>query len=187
MNWKVTPPAIETAASTSAAACLGAAVLFAVARTAPFGAELVEASLSGAAVAVVAWLLIGCIDRQPASVGRRFIAIEALSADLVSEDVLLLDERVDQDDALLLDDPLPGVDDDSRVVRLFAPHSAAPAATTPLAGPGEMLARIETFLGQDRGAATAGEQSRSDRPAAEDASAALHAALADIRRSLRQG
>lgn len=187
MNWKATPPAIETAATSSAAACLGAAVGFAVARTAPFGAELVEASLSGAAVAVVAWLLLGRIDRHRGLAGQRIIRIDALSADLVTEDILLLDERADHEDELLLDDPLPAVDDESRVVRLFAPHSEATAETTSFAEPGEMIARIENFLGQARGGATAGEQTRIDRAAAEDASAALHAALADIRRSLRQG
>jgi len=175
MNWKATPPAIETAATSSAAACLGAAVGFAVARTAPFGAELVEASMSGAAVAVVAWLLLGRIDRHQGLVGRRFIPVEEPPADLVVEDVLLLD------------DPLPAVDDESRVVRLFAPHREARAQTTPFAGPSEMIARIENFLGQARGGATAGEQSRIDRAVTADASAALHVALADIRRSLRQG
>ncbi|MCY7398018.1 MAG: hypothetical protein LH466_04150 [Sphingomonas bacterium] len=186
MNWKATPPAIETAAISSAAACLGAAVGFAVARTAPFGAELVEASLSGAAVAVIAWLLLWRIDRHQ-GVGRRFMPVESPSADLVIDDVLLLEERVDHDDELLLDDPLPAVDDESRVVRLFAPQCGATAQPTPFAGPGEMMARIENFLGQARGGATAAEQPRSDRAAADDASAALHAALADIRRSLRQG
>jgi hypothetical protein len=47
-----------------------------------------------------------------------------------------------------------------------------------------MVARIEDFLGLGRGAAPA---SPTNQAQSADASAALHAALADIRRSLRLG
>jgi hypothetical protein len=47
-----------------------------------------------------------------------------------------------------------------------------------------MAARIETFLGGSRGGTAAAADPVA--PATTDASAALHAALADIRRSLRQ-
>ena len=181
MNWKATPPAIEIAAAASATACLGAAVGFAVMRTAPFGAGFVEAVPSGAAVALLAWLLLGRIDRQDRSRGEHFVPVEAPGAELATEDILLLDEPL-----AAFDEPLPAVGGESRVVRLFA---APPAATepTPCVGPSEMIARIEDFLGHARCSAGAGGRVQPDRAAAEDASEALHAALADIRRSLRQG
>lgn len=69
---------------------------------------------------------------------------------------------------LLLDDPLI-VEQDSRVVRLFAAH--------PLPSPGEMKARIDAHLaGKD------GPGEVVQLPV--DASAALRDALADLRRSL---
>jgi hypothetical protein len=74
-------------------------------------------------------------------------------------------------DELLLDDPLIGIPDDSRVVRLFALQDATP---------GELVLRIEDFL--DR------RPPRDDAAAVQqipDAGAALHSALANIRASLR--
>ena len=176
MNRKASPPAIEIAIIWTAAACLGGAVGFAVARIAPFGAGLVVAGIAGAIVALAAGFICARVDRgQP---------IDSLAAFLVAEDVLLLDQPIDRDDVLLLDDPLPR-DGGSRVVRLFAAHPVNAAASAPLAGPGEMVARIEDYLGLARGSAAAAEPARRASEAA-DASAALHAALADIRRSLRQ-
>ncbi|MEQ7873060.1 hypothetical protein ABDK56_03520 [Sphingomonas sp. ASV193] len=92
-----------------------------------------------------------------------------------------LDEA--EDDTLLLDDPLPAAPSDSRVVRLFAPET--------LAVPGELAERIERWLGEarDRGVGEArvvSSERRDDEPAkAGPASAAFHAALTDLRRSLR--
>lgn len=81
-------------------------------------------------------------------------------------------------DELLLTDPLDDLPEDSRVVRLFAPET--------LHVPGELAGRIDewldgarTRLGERREAAPDGHG-----PDASPASAALHAALADIRRSL---
>ena len=51
------------------------------------------------------------------------------------------------------------------------------------ATPGEMVARIENFLGDDRRMTTRAAEEGSASP--PDASAALHAALANIRASLR--
>lgn len=67
-------------------------------------------------------------------------------------------------DAILLDDPLPRVSADSRVVQLFGPRSATA---------GELLSRIDRH--------------RDERsvPAPGDASDALFEALSDLRRSLR--
>ena len=84
---------------------------------------------------------------------------------LAFEDVIDVDE-------LLLDDPLVAVEPDSRVVRLFERQEATP---------GELVAKIADFLG-DRGAPAAAE-AHDHRPV--DASAALHAALANVRACLR--
>lgn len=81
-------------------------------------------------------------------------------------------EDVIDGDELLLDDPLVDVEPDSRVVRLFERQEATP---------GELVAKIADFLG-DRSAPAAVE-THDHRPV--DASAALHAALANIRASLR--
>lgn len=187
MNWKASPPAIEIAAVTIAATCLGGAIGFAIARIAPLGAGLAEAGGAGTIVATAAWLILWRVD-HPRGLRQPF-APESLDDLLDTADVLLLDQRVDDDEALLLDDPLPVLGDDSRVVRLFAVQPVhSEAAPMPLAGPGEMIARIEDFLGQARGSAAGGELvSRADKAGSDDANAALHAALADIRRSLRQG
>ena len=89
-------------------------------------------------------------------------------------DVLLLDDPpVEPDSELLLEDRLSEVEPDSRVVRLFASEEATP---------GELVARIADYLGGDRRPVEV-PSPPVDRPA--DASAALHAALANIRASLR--
>jgi hypothetical protein len=83
------------------------------------------------------------------------------------------EDAVGEPDELLLDDPLTEIPADSRVVRLFA---------RPEPTPGELVLRIEDYLSDGRrvpAEASAGDQ----RPI--DASAALHAALANIRASLR--
>lgn len=69
-------------------------------------------------------------------------------------------------EALLLDDILASLGPDSRVVRMFAPD-AIPTA-------GQLQARIDRHIASD------GHADRDD-----EAREALHAALADIRRSLR--
>ena len=72
-------------------------------------------------------------------------------------------------EALLLDDILASLGPDSRVVRMFAPD-AIPTA-------GQLQARIDRHIASD------GRDARGDRD--DEAREALHAALADIRRSLR--
>ena len=185
MNWNATPPRIEIAATSIASACLGGAVVFAVARIGPLGAGLIEASVAGAFVALAGWVMIGRVDRRRGA-RQLFGSVDLPDANLDTEDALLLDQPVG-DEALLLDDPLPVVGEDSRVVRLFAAHPLGAEPARPLTGPGEMIARIEDFLGQTHGSeATAERADGAGRAGAEDASVALHAALADIRRSLRQ-
>ncbi len=184
MNWKATPSRIEIAATSIAAACLGGAVGFAVARIGPLGAGVVEAIVAGCLAALAGWILIGQVDRHR----RLELIVSAASpeGEVTDEDVLLLDQFV-KDETLLPNGALPVLRDDSRVVRLFGAHPVGVGPATPLTGPGEMIARIEEFLCQPRGSAVITKPERgAGRAAADDASAALHVALADIRRSLRQ-
>lgn len=86
---------------------------------------------------------------------------------------LLLDDRYEEpDDALLLEDVLGAPDPTSRVVQLFAPE-AMPTA-------GQLKARIDRHLAN--GPQPASEPIPTQAP---DASDALYAALAELRRSLR--
>ena len=83
-------------------------------------------------------------------------------------------EDVQDDNELLLDDPLIDVEEDSRVVQLFDREKATP---------GEMVCRIEGFLGKGRRRPSLPAEEGSAAP--PDASAVLYAALANIRASLR--
>lgn len=83
-------------------------------------------------------------------------------------------EEAVADDVLLLDDPLIEIEPESRVVQLFA--KAEPT-------PGELVLRIEDYLGDGRRPPAPDASTPEQRPI--DASAALHAALANIRASLR--
>lgn len=85
---------------------------------------------------------------------------------------LLLEAK---DELLILDDPLVEPAPDSRVVRLFA---------RPEPTPGELVDRIADFLGGDRKPALVPQRPAEDQYGA-DASAALLAALANIKASLR--
>jgi hypothetical protein len=75
---------------------------------------------------------------------------------------------------LLLDDPLVENASDSRVVQLFA---------DPDPTPGELVSRISDYLNDGRRGPPATGEAPEQRPV--DASDALHAALANIRASLR--
>jgi hypothetical protein len=78
----------------------------------------------------------------------------------------------DDSSELLLDDPLVEVPQDSRVVKLFERHEPTP---------GELVLRISDYLSEQ------GRPAIEPAPPADpvDASAALNAALANIRASLR--
>ena len=82
------------------------------------------------------------------------------------------------DDELLLTDCIDAPVEQSRVVRLFAPET--------LQVPGELAERIDEWLegAKSRLGERGDEPRRGNGPAASPASAALHSALADIRRSL---
>ncbi|MGI8932014.1 MAG: hypothetical protein ACR2FK_06530, partial [Sphingomicrobium sp.] len=78
-------------------------------------------------------------------------------------------------DELLLDDPLIEVAPGSRVVSLFEVEQETPGA---------LVARIADYLGE-RTPQGRPETDGAERSAAADAGEALHAALANIRASLR--
>lgn len=84
---------------------------------------------------------------------------------------LLLEAK---DEVLILDDPLVEAAPDSRVVKLFARQDPTP---------GELVERISDFLSDGR--PDQGPRQIPDAGAPADASTALHAALANIRASLR--
>ncbi len=184
MNWKASPPAAEIAVAALSVACLGGAACFAVLRVAPLGAGWIEAGVAGACAALGGGCLIARVDRQPKTRSLE-PSVESPGPATFADDVLLLDQRVDAE-VLLLDDPLPdGVA--PRVVRLFAAPATDEDIAPSLVGPGEMIARIETFLGQARDGASVASPPADAQAIPNDANSALHAALAEIRRSLRQG
>lgn len=96
-------------------------------------------------------------------------ALPAFQPEAFGDAALVLDE-------LLLDDPLTAPAAGSRVVKLFTPAESSPGA---------LVARIEDYLGRDSDRAAQGEPKREASRAQPDASAALHAALSNIRASLR--
>ncbi|RIX27359.1 hypothetical protein [Sphingomonas edaphi] len=150
------PHPIETSVEWLAAAALASATCWSVwALTA-----LPVAAVAGAIVtAIVSKLILAAIGRSSTQ------AIAAAFVPVAFEEATFADE-------LLLDDPLISIDPDSRVVRLFE---------RPDATPGELVTRISDFLGER--AAPVSAQVPEYSPV--DASAALHAALANIRASLR--
>ena len=164
---------VEKSVDRAASALFAAAAAYAAYVTlAPEPAGLVRAA-EAAAIAAFAYLL--CVRslnavqpkarRLPVSV---FDVREIEEAELPE---LLLTDRYEApaaaaEEPLLLDDILSELAPDSRVVRLFDP------ATMPT--PGQLNASIERHLRRD-----------SSPAAPQDASQALHDALAELRRSLR--
>lgn len=152
--------AIEWAIEIVPALLLGSASAFAAAPVGPPAGAIGV----GVAVAGVAWLLlarIGGVERD----GWAFEPVE-------------FPEAIDGGELyeLLLDQPLGGAmaaPEPSRVVQLFG--------TAPLPAPGELANRITDFLEGGRSPAPKEPPSAA---LSSDAGAALHAALADIRRSL---
>lgn len=163
--------AFEAAIEAIAAACLAAAVAFAIFKLGGEGREaLVAAVATGALTFVFARRALHHVGGE----SRPFAVPDFTLAELgpgwaaVPDELLLTADMAvtaPDDEALLLDDVLAELAPDSRVVRLFEP-AAIPTA-------GELRARIDRHL---HGAA---EQ------APPDASADLHLALDVLRRSLR--
>lgn len=139
------------------------------------GAGLGALTLWGPVVAVAALVTVFAashwvvtrVDRGPPH-GEKFSPVDPDFANAGD------DRHEAADDELLLDDPLT-VADKSRVVRLFAADDVTPAA---------LVARIEDYLDRDPNRRDRGQNLLRDEPV-PDASASLHAALANIRASLR--
>ena len=159
MNFTAPRPPIERAFDLLAASSLGGATVFALVMLLPLtGLALVGVLVvGGMAVAAAALFVLGRVDSGREAAGEGFEPVAFVTP-------------AEAADELLLDDPIAPLATDSRVIQLFKPE--------PLPEPGELVARISDFLDHGR------ETTVAD-PARHDASEALHAALADIRRSLR--
>jgi hypothetical protein len=145
-------------------------------------AEWVAPALLAAAASWAAWM-VGLSLATTAAVGVVAVSVAivalrlsggAANAAAAGFEPVPIEGAASTSDELLLDDPLVEIADDSRVVRLFA--RAEPT-------PGELVLRIEDYLNDGRRAPQSDPAGPDQRPA--DASAALHAALANIRASLR--
>ena len=101
-------------------------------------------------------------DAAPPEAEPEELILEEVLDELVLEDEL---QPAMHEDELVLENPLPQVEEDSRVIRLFDPAKMQTA--------GELHARIERHL---QGAS---------RPSMPDATQELHEALAALRQSLR--
>lgn len=169
MNWAGKQHPLEMLVEWIAPLPLATAVAWAM-RSFGFGpVALLVASVPVFAAGVV-------IVKKAGRENERRFRFEMLAIDPTADppwpDELLLEEK---DAVLELDDPLEKPEPDSRVVRLFA---------RPELTPGELVDRIADFLGEgSQPASPAGPPTPPGPPV--DASAALHAALANIRSSLR--
>ena len=157
MNWASKHP-LEVVAE------WGAPLLLAVA--AGWAASALGVPLAGIAA-------LGTIALASAAVTMRLAGGMAIATE-VSFEPVPFEDAVGEPDELLLDDPLIETAPDSRVVRLFA--KADPT-------PGELVLRIEDYLSDGRRIPATEIAAVEQRPV--DASVALHAALANIRASLR--
>lgn len=167
MDWAGQQHPVDTLVEWLAPLPLAAAVGWA--------AQMLGLSLVEAAAVAVALVTVGFAAIRLAGGNGHFRRFDFQPADLGDElgdpGELLLSE---EDELLELNDPLLEVAPDHRVVRLFERQETTP---------GELVARISDFLG-DGQKAPAGEIARLG-VGHVDASAALHAALANIRASLR--
>jgi hypothetical protein len=156
---------IESGVCASAAAIFAAAVGFALYRW--LQPSMVQPQLTTfAGIGVVAaflpsWKLLSLIDSNERGFHVPQIDLGGVLPSPPGE--LVLTDADQLDDVLLLDDVLPGVGPDSRVVQLFDP--------TAMPTPGQLSERIDRHLDQ--------------QPAAPDASQVLFDALSELRLGLR--
>ena len=164
---------IEAVADRTAAAIFAAAVAYVLLAMFKDAAAQPQLSAYACAAALAAyWICARALENIPGDDARfELTMFDPAPIDLVQPDELVLtaaDVLVAAEstapDELLLDDVLTETGPDSRVVRLFE------AAAMPT--PGQMNARIEEHLSENRAAPP-------------DASQALHDALAELRRSLQ--
>lgn len=169
----------------AAAAIPGGAAAYSANRLAPLldWPPSIAAPLAALIAFVFGLAVMRAASRQvrPAETSYAFSTDSAFSSELLldsiweeaiaGDQILVLDQPVDQQihalAELMLDDPLPLPEPDSRVVQLFA---AKPSA-------GELVNRIERHLGRSTPAGL---------PGPADATDALRRALEELRRSLRQ-
>lgn len=172
MSWAMKPAqkqhVLETAAELGAPLLLASALGWAGFR--------LGAPLAGVLAAVIVAFAggLGIMRKAGSNAAATIASFEAPEIDPVELDVdeLILEEK---DELLILDDPLIEPTSDSRVVRLFEREELTP---------GELVDRISEFLGGVRQPAPVPQRPVEDRHSV-DASAALHAALANIKASLR--
>lgn len=166
MDWAGKQHPIETVAEWVAPALLAAATGWAV-RSVPLPVMI---TIAAALAAFAAGMTVMRLAGKGKSVAvSQFEPVELGAAE--PEELLL----GPADEVLVLDDPLVDVAPDSRVVRLFSRQDPTP---------GELVDRISDFLGDGRRPGL-DVQNAVASPAPADASTALHAALANIRASLR--
>ncbi len=152
--------AAERAVGSIAALCLGAAVALAILMLLPLApAYLALATLAGGVAAGSAGFAL-VESGAPRGFAMPTFQPAAFEDDFEDDEVLLLDEVV------------AAIDCEPRLTSSFVP------------APAEMVVRIDQFLDSGAGVSRRSEPRDTVRP---DASAALHAALAEIRHSLRQG
>jgi hypothetical protein len=140
-----------------------------------WGTPMVPAVAAGwatlaAGMPLAAMVAVGMIALTTGVVAMRLAGGAPLAEELGFEPVAFEDAVAE----LLLDDPLVEIAPDSRVVQLFA---------DPDPTPGELISRISDYLNDGRRGPPATGEVPDRRPV--DASDALHAALANIRASLR--
>ncbi|MCL6740496.1 hypothetical protein LZ518_05045 [Sphingomonas sp. RB56-2] len=156
MTWAGKPHPVEAVAEWAAPLILACAAAWSAALAGLPLVAKVGCGVIGLAAGFVAMRMAGV---APVADGTEFDAVEF--------------EFSDDDDVLLLEDRLIEPDADSRVVQLFA--RAEPT-------PGELVLKISDYL-NEQGRPAGAELSAVDQQV--DASAALHAALANIRANLR--
>ncbi len=163
------------------ASALAASVGFAAFRLAPLFDAAPSAAMTGTALAgfALSFAAIRMVAPEPRPYAIAEFAIEPIDPldELLlehrfEEPLLLEDLYQEPDQALLLEDMIEAPTPDSRVVRLFT--------TDAMPTPGQLKARIDRHLAGEPGPAI--EPVRAPLP---DASDALYAALADLKRSLR--
>lgn len=161
----------------------GALSLGAAGSVVAFALVPVAARLVGIPGAAIACALLGLLIMRRVPAEQAFLPAFDLVPfeECANVSELLLDTPylAPLDDELILDDPIAPAPGGSRVVRLFAPET--------IAAPGELAERIDSWLegarARQRPAVAAGGGGHG--PTSSPASAALHAALDDLRRSLR--
>jgi len=156
MEWTGKPHPVEVLADWGAPIVLACATAWAASLA---GLPLAAKATSGVMALASGMIAMRLAGRSPLAAEAGFEPVEF--------------EVPNDKDELLLDDPLVEVAADSRVVRLFERNDPTP---------GELVLRISDYLSEQ------GKTPSSIDPQVEqqvDASAALHAALANIRATLR--